>query len=130
MKSQNTKFSMVKQLKSFGFAFNGLKILFKQEHNARIHLFVAGLVIVAGFAFQLSKAEWIAVIFSKGFVITTETINTVIENIADFLTIEKNHQIKVIKDLSAAAVLISSITALIIGVLIFLPKIIEMLKPI
>lgn len=121
---------MVKQLKSFGFAFNGLKILFKQEHNARIHLFVAGLVIVAGFAFQLSKAEWIAVIFSKGFVITTETINTVIENIADFLTIEKNHQIKVIKDLSAAAVLISSITALIIGVLIFLPKIIEMLKPI
>lgn len=124
---KKTKFSITKRLKSFGFAFNGLRILFKEEHNSRIHFFATVTVIIAAIFFELNKYEWIAIIFSIGLVITVEIINTAVENIADFLTTEKNSKIKTIKDLSATAVLISALTALTIGLLIFVPKIIRCL---
>jgi diacylglycerol kinase len=119
---KNKGFSISKRLKSFVFAFNGLKILFKEEHNSIIHLIVTVLVITASIYFELNTYEWIAVIFSIGLVFTAEIMNTAIENIADFLTTEKNDKIKIIKDLSAAAVLVSTITAVTIGAMIFLPK--------
>ena len=124
---KNKKFSIAKRLKSFVFAFNGLKILFREEHNALIHLVATVIVITASIVFDLNTYEWIAVIFSIGFVLTAEIFNTAIENIADFLTTEKNEKIKKIKDLSAAAVFMSAITALVIGLMIFLPKIIRFL---
>lgn len=117
------KFSISKRLKSFGFAFNGLRILYKEEHNARIHLFAALTVVFAGVLFELNAYEWTAIIFSIGLVFTTEIINTAIKNIADFLTTEKNEKIKKIKDLSAAAVLMSTLMAVVIGLLVILPKI-------
>ena len=123
MKQQ--KFSFIQRLKSFKYAFNGLKILIKDEHNARIHLFATICVIIAGFFFAISTNEWFAVIFAIGFVIAIEIINSAIENIADFISPEKHDKIKRIKDLSAAAVLISALTALIIGLIIFIPKILE-----
>jgi undecaprenol kinase/diacylglycerol kinase (ATP) len=116
-------FSITKRIKSFGFAFNGLRILFKEEHNSRIHFFAIVIVIIAAILFKLNTYEWISIIFSIGLVITAEIINTAIENIADFLTTDKNDNIKRIKDLSAAAVLISAMTALLIGLIVFLPKI-------
>ncbi len=116
---EHNKFSIKKRLKSFVFAFNGLGILLKEEHNSRIHLIASVIAIIAAILFKLNTFEWIAIIFSIGLVITVEIINTVIENVADFIAPGKNEKIKKIKDLSAAAVLISSITALII----FLPKI-------
>jgi hypothetical protein len=67
--------------------------------------------------------EWIAVIFSIGLVFSMELINSAIENTADFISLEKHDTIRKIKDLSAAAVLISALAALIIGLIIFLPKI-------
>jgi diacylglycerol kinase len=120
------KFSILKRLRSFKFAFNGLKILIKEEHNARIHLFIAICVLIAGFLFKISEIEWIAVVFAIGFVIVLEIINSSIENIADFVSPEKHEKIKKIKDLSAAAVLISAITALTIGLIIFIPKILSL----
>ncbi|MDA3911610.1 MAG: diacylglycerol kinase family protein [Bacteroidales bacterium] len=123
MKQQ--KFSLKKRLISFKYAFNGLIILFKDEHNALIHLFATICVIIAGFLFEISSFEWIVVIFAIGFVWTAEILNTAIENMADFIFPEKHEKIKRIKDLSAAAVLISAITALIIGLIIFIPEIIE-----
>jgi diacylglycerol kinase len=123
----NNRFSLKKRIQSFGFAFNGLKTLFREEPNARIHLVAAMVAIILGFLLKLSAGEWIAVIFAIGFVITTEIINSAIENIADFISPDKNDRIKKIKDLAAAAVLISAITALIIGVIIFLPKILVLL---
>lgn len=120
---EGKKFSIAKRIKSFVFAFNGLRILFKEEHNSRIHLFATVIVIIAAIIFDLNTYEWIAITFSIGLVITVEIINTVIENIADFLTTDKNDKIKKIKDLSAAAVLISVMTALSIGLIVFLPKI-------
>jgi diacylglycerol kinase len=117
------KFSIIKRLKSFKYAFSGLKILVKEEHNARIHLFATVVVSIAGFVFKISKIEWIAVIFAIGFVIVLEIFNSAIENIADFVCPGEHDKIKKIKDLSAAAVLVSAIAALIIGSIIFIPKI-------
>jgi diacylglycerol kinase len=121
MKTQ--RFSITKRIKSFGFAFNGLKILILEEHNSRVHLIAAILVIIAGFYFQISILEWLAIILSIGFVITLEIINSAIENISDFISPEKHNSIKKIKDLSAAGVLISALTALVIGLIIFIPKV-------
>ena len=120
---EKQRFSISKRIKSFGYAFNGLKILIREEHNARIHIFAAISAIFAGFYFQISSLEWLAIILSIGFVITLEIINSAIENIADFVSPDKNNSIKRIKDLAAAGVLISALTALAIGLIIFIPKI-------
>ena len=121
MKQEN--FSIRKRLKSFKDAFRGLKILIKEEHNSRIHLFAAVGVLIAGFLFRVSAYEWIAIVFAIGLVITVEIINSCVENIADFVSPGRHDKIKKIKDLSAAGVLVSAITALIIGLIIFIPKI-------
>ncbi|MBP5983561.1 MAG: diacylglycerol kinase family protein [Fluviicola sp.] len=120
---KKVNFSIAKRIKSFGFAFNGLRILFHEEHNSRIHFFASVLVVIAALLFKLNTYEWFAIIFSIGLVVTAEIINTAVENIADFLTTEQNNHIKKIKDLAAAAVLVSALTALTIGLIIFLPKI-------
>ena len=117
------KFSLRKRLVSFQYAFNGLKILIKEEHNARIHLFIACCVLIAGVIFKISIVEWITVIFCIGLVFALELINSAIENTADFISKEKNETIKKIKDLSAGAVLIAAIASAIIGLIIFIPKI-------
>jgi diacylglycerol kinase len=124
MKNQNAAISQ--RLKSFSYAFNGLKILLAEEPNARVHLLAAIIVVIAGVVLEISTSDWIAVVFAIGFVITAEIINSSIENIADFVSPEKHEKIKKIKDLAAAGVLISAVTALIIGVIIFLPKILEL----
>jgi diacylglycerol kinase len=117
----SNKFSISKRMKSFGHAFNGLKVLVREEPNARIHLFAAAIAIGLGWFFNVSGIEWIAILFAIGFVIVTEILNTSIENIADFISPEKHVAIKKIKDLAAGAVLISAIVALIIGLTVFIP---------
>lgn len=124
---KHRKFSLSNRLKSFSYAFNGLKILIKEEHNARIHLFVAIVVVMAGFVFKISVNEWFAVLFAIGFVMAIELINTAIENISNIISPEKDDRIKKIKDLSAAAVLISALTALVIGLIIFIPKLLDLI---
>jgi len=121
MKQQ--RFSIKARFKSFVYAFNGLKILWQEEHNSRIHFVAVVLVTFVSFFLHLSFNEWVAVILCFGFVISTEIINSSIENIADFISPEKHDKIKKIKDLAAAAVLVAAITAVIVGILIFVPKI-------
>lgn len=113
----------MKRLKSFKYAFNGLKILIKEEPNARIHLLASLLVVTLSIVLEINLMEWVAVVFCIGFVLVAETFNTSLENISDFISPEKNEKIKKIKDLAAAAVLLSALTALTIGLIIFLPKI-------
>ena len=122
-KDQLNKFSLIKQLAGFRYAFSGLKILLKEEHNARIQLFAGTCALIAGFVFKISIIEWIAVIFCIGWVIALEAVNSAIENTTDLISKEKNETIKKIKDLSAGAVLIAAIASAIIGLIIFLPKI-------
>ena len=122
---KHQKFSISRRLKSFSYAFNGLKILIKEEHNSRIHLFVSIVVIIASFVFKIELYEWFAIIFSIGIVFAAELLNSAIENIADFISPDKNYKIKVIKDLSSAAVLICALTAATIGLIVFIPKILS-----
>lgn len=96
---------------------------FKEEPNFRIHVVATIMVIAAGLYFKLSTTEWLAIIIVIGLVLLTELLNTAIENIADFISPERHEKIKTIKDIAAAAVLISTIVALMVGLLIFVPKI-------
>ncbi|GHT77060.1 diacylglycerol kinase [Bacteroidia bacterium] len=124
MKKQQ-KFSIRKRLKSFKYAFNGLRILFREEHNSRIHFVAALCVLIAGYFLNITATEWCIVIFAIGFVFAMEIINSAIENLADFVSTERHESIKRIKDLSAAGVLVSAIAALVVGIIVFLPKIID-----
>ena len=121
MKSQ--AFSITQRLKSFKYAFEGLKTLLKQEHNARIHLAATFVAIGTGVFFKISYSEWSLIVFAIVLVFVAEIINTAIENISDFISPQKNEKIKIIKDLAAAAVLVAAIGAVIIALLIFIPKI-------
>lgn len=116
-------FSFKKRLKSFTYAIQGIKTLIKEEHNARIHITAMLIVLFLGFYFDIDSQEWCAIILCFGSVLSMEAINSGIENLADFSTQDKNEFIKKCKDLSAAAVLITAITSLIIGCIIFIPKI-------
>lgn len=123
MKEEKEKFSLKKRAASFCFAFRGIKTLLQSEHNAWIHLVASILVICFGFYFKISSHEWIAVCFAVGFVFSMEIVNTAFEKLCNFVSPEKHELIKQIKDLAAGAVLVSAIIALIIGLIIFLPKI-------
>ena len=127
MKDKQNTNNVFKSIKGFRYAFDGLKTLWREEHNFHIHILAAVIVIFLGIIFQISKFEWIAAILAIGVVFIAEIINTSIENLADFVHPEKHLHIKKIKDLAAAAVLISAFSALIIGMLIFLPKILDLL---
>jgi len=123
------KFSIIDRIKSFRYAFSGLRVLFREEHNARVHLAITFLVIVLGVFFGLNTVEWVIIALTVGFVFVTEILNTAIEDIADFISPQRDIRIKRIKDLGAAAVLIAAIAAVLVGILIFLPKLLNYLFP-
>ena len=113
----------MKIIKSFKYAIQGIQTGIKEEKNMKVHILIMLLVIIAGIILKINKIEWLICIILFGFVISLELINTAIENIVDFITLEKNEKAKIIKDTSAGAVLISAITSAIIGLIIFIPKI-------
>ena len=120
------KFSIRKRLKSFTYAYNGLKVLLREEHNSRIHLFATVCVVVAGVLLKISLLEWVAVAFAVGLVFSGEIFNSAVEDLSDVVCPERDERIKKVKDLAAAAVLVNAITAAVIGFLVFLPKIIQL----
>ncbi|WP_164216174.1 diacylglycerol kinase family protein [Virgibacillus sp. YIM 98842] len=106
----------------FSYAWNGLREAAKLERNFRIHLLFAVLVIISGFLFKLAPSEWAIIIFVIGFVLVTELINTVIEKVIDYIKPDIHPTAKLIKDYAAGAVLAAAITAVLIGLIIFVPK--------
>ena len=123
----NERFSIKKRIKSFRYAFTGLHVLFREEHNSRIHAFAAICVVIAGFAFRISAYEWIAVTIVIGMVLCAEAINSSLERTADFVKAERDDRKRDIKDLGAAAGLLTAIAAAIVGLIIFLPKILSLI---
>jgi len=126
-KLENNPFSLKSRFKSFGYAFNGIVKTVKNEHNFWIHLVVMFLVIAFGFVFQVSVTEWVFLVFSIGFVLTAEIFNSAIEVLTDFVSPEHNPKAGLTKDMAAGAVLVSAVTAAIIGLIIFAPKLLELL---
>lgn len=105
------------------YAINGLKEAFVRERNFRIHLTVALLVICFSFIFGLSTIEWMIILMMIHIVLIAELINSLFERIIDYIKPEFHPQAKIIKDVSAAIVLIAAITSIIIGFIIFIPKV-------
>jgi diacylglycerol kinase len=121
------KFSLKSRLGSFKFAVHGLVSLIKNEHNSRIHLIVAFAAIIIGIILNLNQYEWALLIVVIGIVFISELLNSSIESLADHINPEWNELIRRAKDYSAAAVLISAVIAIVVGALIFLPRIIALL---
>ena len=119
------KFSWKQRAASFGFAWQGIKALFRTEHNAWIHAGLTIAAILLSVALKISTTELIVLILAMALVWITEIINTAIEKTMDFISLEKHPQIKLVKDLAAAAVFISAVAALAIGTIIFLPKLLH-----
>jgi len=107
---------------SFIHAFSGIGYALKSERNFRFHFIAFVLVLGLGFYFKIGPGEWIALSIAIGLVFITELLNSALELLCDHVTPEKHETIKSIKDISAAAVLIASLTALAIGLLIFIPR--------
>jgi len=103
----------IRQLKSFKYAFEGLFHAIMSEPNFRIQMFIVSLSLVLGKFLKISNFEWLILCTSLGFLLVVELINTVIEEIMDQLFKDKREGVKVIKDLSAAAVLITALSVLI-----------------
>lgn len=112
-----------KTLKSFGYAFAGLRVFFLHENNARVHLLAALAAILVGFWLQISSIEWALVLLSIGSVWAAEAFNTALEKLCDLVEPDIHPRIKIIKDLAAAAVFFTAVMAACIGIIIFLPKI-------
>ena len=112
-----------KRVQSFKYAIEGLAAAVRDQPNLVVQLCIAAIVLAAGFYFQISKAEWLIITLTIGFVITFELTNTAIEEIVDSFTNQVHPAAKKAKDVSAAAVLIAAITAVVIGIMVFLPYI-------
>ena len=119
---KNQPFSFRARARSFKYAFEGIKQFVTSEHNAWLHLAATIAAIVLSIATHISRMEWMVLVIVIGFVWVAELFNTAIEKIMDFISVEQHDKIKTIKDLSAAAVLIAAIIALITGCFIFIPK--------
>ena len=113
----------VKYSQKFMNAFRGISIVLKTTKHFFIHIICALLAIILGFYFKISSMEWVAIIFAVGLVIVAETFNTAIEIDINLTSPEYHPYARDTKDVAAAAVLLSVFTAIIIGLIIFLPKV-------
>ena len=118
------------RLKSFKYAFNGFSTAFKGNPNFTIQFIIAIAVIILSIVLNISKVEWLIISFLIVLVLTLEMINTAIENVSDAITKKENQNIRKAKDLAAAAVLLASVFSAIAGVIVFLPKILDLLNAI
>ena len=114
-------------VKSFTYAFDGLKYAFKYEQNILVHTLATILVIIAGIFLKISLTEWLVLALIIGLVTATELINTSIEATIDLITKDVHPLAKIAKDTAAAAVLVFGLTAIVIGCIIFLPKILVLI---
>ncbi|QDU72383.1 diacylglycerol kinase [Mucisphaera calidilacus] len=110
------------RLHSFGYAASGLRRLVAGQPNAWVHLFATCVVVALGLLLGLSWGEWAAVVLAIGLVWTAEALNTAVEILGDAVSAEEHPLVGQAKDLGAAAVLIASLTAVVVGLVVFLPK--------
>ena len=120
--------SIKRLINSFSHAIEGIKDVYKEEPNMLVHTIAAILAIVFGFIFKISYLEWFFVIIMIVLVFASEVINSSIENFVDLVTSEYHIKAKKAKDEAAGFVFLMSIAALIIGLIIFIPKIIGIFR--
>lgn len=122
MQTTSQPFSFRSRIRSLFYAMTGILEFIREEHNARIHFVATIGVAILAYVVRVSYAEAAALTIVIGIVWITEMLNTCVERIMDFVHPEEHPKIKFIKDLAAGAVLAASLTAVVVGLLIFIPK--------
>ena len=125
-KGKKKTYSIQRFLKSFTYAISGIIAAFKTEQNLLFDLVYAIITIIIGFLLKLSAIEFTIVLLAIGLVISMELVNTSIEYAVDMAMPEVHPLAKLSKDISSGAVFISSLVAFIIGLIIYLPKVIAL----
>lgn len=114
---------------SFKLAWEGISFIFRTERNMKIHCMFALMAVVCSFAFRVTAIEFIFVIFSIELVLITEAANTAFELLLDFVHGDRYHpDVKLLKDIIAGGVFIAATNAFVIGIIIFIPKILGLAK--
>ncbi len=111
------------RIKSLKFAIKGVWLLISTEHSIMVQLAIAVMVTFLGWWLDISTTEWIFQVFAIGLILVAESLNTCIEKLCDFIHTDYNKKIGFIKDIAAGAVTFAAVTAIIIGLIIYLPKI-------
>jgi undecaprenol kinase len=107
--------------KSFAYAFRGFRKTFQEEQNLKIQSLAAIVVVILGIYFHITKTEWLFLIFVIGLVMLMELANSAVERVTDVLKPRIHDYVMDIKDIMAAAVMLASFVAVIIGIIIFWP---------
>lgn len=118
---------MNSEIKSFADALNGITYAIRSEKHMKFHLLATIIVVVAGWFFKISFMEWCLVTLSIGGVITAEIFNTAIEQLVNLVSPQHHVIAGRVKDLAAGAVLVFSISALVVGLIVFVPKVIALM---
>jgi diacylglycerol kinase (ATP) len=124
MASYSTKIRRL--IKSFGYALKGLHQMVKTEQNARVHLMVTVLVLIAALLLGLTATEWCLILLCMALVWAAEAFNTAIETVTDHLFKDRNETARIIKDVAAGAVFVCAVAAAACGLIIFIPKILAL----
>jgi len=114
---------LVNRIKSVGYAFKGAYLLIKSEASIQVQVCIGIMMTILGFYFKLTPTEWLIQTLTIGLIIAIEGVNTAIEEMADFIHPEQHPKIGLIKDLSAGAVFVFAVVAIIAGCIIYFPKI-------
>lgn len=126
----NPKRECKKLINSFKYAIEGFISSFRTERNMKIHILAMIIVVILSIYMKISLIEWCIVTLAISLVIGAELFNTAIETIIDMISPERNPNAKLVKDISAAAVLVLALGAASIGAIIFIPKVISILNKI
>ena len=121
------EFGIKRFFRSFKYSIEGLDYAYKNEQSMTIHVFISIAIIVMGLFFKITSIEWLIVFVIIGVVMGTELLNTAIEAVVDLVSPEKHPLAKIAKDTASAAVFVYSMIALVAGLIVFLPKIIDMI---
>lgn len=120
-------FSPTKRVRSFGYAFRGIYFMLRSQHNFWIQITLGTMAVVMGFAFEISRGEWMVLALTIGMVLSAETFNSAIESLTDMVQPEQDSRAGWVKDLAAGAVLITALAAIAVGLLIFVPRILMLI---
>lgn len=115
------KYDFKKQLRSFRYAWQGIRCCVGREQNLSFHLIAAVVVVVAGFVLDITRTEWMAVTICIGAVIAAELFNSAIERLVDLVSPERQPLAGAVKDIAAGAVLVCAIAAAVTGLFVFVP---------
>lgn len=110
------------------YAFDGLKYAYNNEQSMTVHMIITVLILIMGFVFKIDAYEWMAVVFCIGIMMCLELVNTSIEAVVDLVTKKYDEKAKVAKDVAASVSVMFSVTAIIIGLIIFMPKIVDFIR--